>query len=273
MSAVKADAGTTNAVVLAILVAAALTGWWWASFSGPFLWLIDLQRQYFGSYRELPAAIALGIATLSAAGVAAAFLRRLPGSVAGAFVTVVLVLASAVALVKAWQLWEEAAHMPGRDDPLQVVDLDRLGDAPLPTGHVRLIGIPDRPRQVLVHSGGRRGIGDRWDGYVPMTSRRGSDPAVPVRIVATSGGSETDAAQGVPDNPDGVLLADGLDTRTRYELRQQGLTLAERPFVLFWPGEDVSFDHYLEAALLALFVVLCWSLQAYQWVTGRPKPA
>jgi hypothetical protein len=262
-----------NLQILLGMADMALCGWWWANFSGPFRWLVDAQLTLFDRYSELAAGLVLGVALVPALWGAGALLRRTwPYRSARAVDTAVAIIIGAVsvfALAQASLLWQQAVHMPSLSDPLQVVDLDRLGDTALPTGHVRLIGVPDRGRQVLTYSRGRHALGSYWESWIPVEARNRRAPEVPPRIVATHRDADSSAAvRAVPDDPEGLLLADEMDTRAAYEARLEGLDVGEHSLVLF-PDDGVRFEKKTNAVLLAVIVLLSWCAGAYSWLTGR----
>lgn len=261
-----------------VLAAAGLLffGWSWADFSGPFRVFVDLQLRLFGSYSEPAAGAGSAMALAAVVGLSMVLLVRaypsLSGAAADTVVAIVLVVATMAALWQAWQLWQEAVAMPRLSDPVRVVDLgtlDNLGNAALPVGHVRVIGVPDRRRQIFNYSTGRRGKGSYWETWIPLVSRRQDDSNAPVRIVATSRGRDRNAAdRAVADDPAGLLLFDSVDTRTIYEARQDGLDMSERSFALY-ADEEVRSDKFTNAALLTFLVAVCWGFAAYGRIAGR----
>ncbi len=263
-----------NLQILLGMAGLALCGWWWATFSGPFRWLIDAQLGVFDRYSELAAGLALGIALVPVLWGAGVLLRRSwpyrSSRGVDAAVAVIVAAASLFALVQAGHIWQQAAHMPSLSDPLQTVDLDHVGaDTALPTGHVRLLGVPDRGRQVLIKYVGRRALGSYWEAWMPVIARHQSGSNAPWPIVAVHrDADQTQALRGVADDPEGLLLAGEMDTRTAYEARQEGLDVAERALVLF-PDDGVRFDKKTNAIVLAGIVLLCWCAGAYSWFTGR----
>lgn len=262
-----------NIQVLLGLACLLFFGWSWINFSGPFRALIDVQLRLFGSYSEPAAAIASAVVLIAAISLVASLVERacprLSDTAASAVVAILFAAASVAAMWQVWNLWHAAAQMPRLSDPVQVVDLTTIGNANLPLGHVRVVGTPDRGRQVLTYSMGRHGMGSYWEAWVPITARQQTDPKAPVRIVATSRDSErAAAAKAVPDDPEGLLLAGSVDVRTVYEARLGGLDLDEHSFVLF-PDDGVRFDKLTNAVLLGSSVVLFWGLAAYRRITGR----
>lgn len=257
-------------------------GWCWANFSGPFRLGVDLQLRWFGSYSEpaagIAAALAIGAVVWLAAALASWALPGLSSTAADALVALGFVAASIAALLQVWHLWHEATHMPRLGDPVQLVDLGVTGTAALPLGHVRVIGAPDRRRQVLGYSTGRYGMNRRWEAWAPLIAGQPTDPNAPVWLVATARAPDRVAAsRAIHDNPEGLLLFDSVDTRTIYEARQAGLDMNERAFALY-PDERVRFDRFTNAALLGSFVALFWALAGYGRIKERragsaPAPA
>lgn len=271
----EADAGPDPVRNLQVIVGGAgllAYGWSWAGFSGPFRQLVDLQLRVFGSYSEPAACVALALPMIAAIWLAAVLLERarpnLSERVANAVVATAIIAASVVALWQAGHLWRAAAQMPRLSDPMHLVDLDTIGNASPALGHVRVIGTPERARQVLTHSIGRHGMGSYWEAWVPVTARQQNAANAAAPIIATYRDSDrATAANAVPNDPEGMLLVDGLDTRTMYEAQQEGLDLDGHSFVLF-PDETVRFDMFTNSVLLCLSVVLFWGLAAYSRVTG-----
>jgi hypothetical protein len=273
MDDAKADAGPEATRNLAALVAMLVIGaclWWWFDFSGPFRWLIDLELRLFGNWWEPSAAIVLGlggIAVVLSLMVAVKWLLPNPSAVVvNLLVCAILVVLTAAALVEARQLWSDAARLPGLRDPVRSVTLAELDGGAPPLGHVRLLGTPRQDRSVTLSLHDRaRG---HTDTYVPLNVDAGGR----VRVVATrtERGMGGDASR-IPADPEGVLLSDAIDTRTRYQLRREGLPVADRVFVLFWPGSDVSTDGQIEAILLAAPALLFWPFAG--WDAWRRRRA
>lgn len=249
--------------------------WSWFNFSGPFRKLVDLQLGWSGTYSETLTAIALGLVAAVGAGIAVVVLERLlphpPAVAIDVLVALVLLAVTCGMLVEAKQLWREADSLPTVQDPVREVDLGALGDADPPTGHVRLLGTPVRDRTVTMRSHNR--AASRLDVYAPMSDGRPVAAAAPVRLlVSTGGANDTALAHPIPSNPQGVLLAGALDTRTIYELRAAGLPVADHPFVLFWPGRDVDDDARIEALLLGVPALLFWPFALADWWRRRRAP-
>lgn len=262
-----------NLQVLLGIAALLYVAWSWADFSGPFRLFVDVQLRWLGSYSEWAAGIASVVVMAAVVALAVMLLARavpdLSKAAADAAVATVFAAASVVALWQIGHLWHEATHLPRLSDPLQVVDLGNLGHGAPPVGHVRVIGTPDRSRQVLVYVTGRRARNSYWEAWVPLAARQQHDPDAPVRIVATARASDrTAAGVAVPDDPQGLLLFDSVDTRTIYEARQEGLDLPEPAFALY-ADEGVRFDTLVSAALLGSFLALCWGFAAYGWIKER----
>ena len=262
-----------NLQVVLVLAGIGYTAWSWAGFSGPFRWLVDLQLRLVGRYSEPVAGVATAVVVVATLVLALVLVRRaypdLTSRAADALVAAVFVVASAAALWQTWHLWREAAHLPRPSDPVQIVDLDRPRTAAFPTGHVRVIGTPDRQRQVLGYATGRTGLSSYWESWVPLVPKRQGDAMEPVRIVATARGRDRVSAAGaIGDDPQGLLLFDSVDTRTVYQARQEGLDMPEHAFALY-TDERVRSDTFIDAGLLGAFVALFWGLAAWSRITGR----
>ncbi|CAN5458544.1 hypothetical protein BH09PSE6_BH09PSE6_03720 [soil metagenome] len=76
-----------------------------------------------------------------------------------------------------------------------------------------------------------------------------------MRVVATRRGSQNDdVVPGVPDDPEGILSVNDIDTDTIYEMRRRGVTLAPDSYTLDWPGNDdrTSLDTRFASILVVL---------------------
>ncbi|CAN5392604.1 hypothetical protein BH10PSE17_BH10PSE17_09590 [soil metagenome] len=262
------------AIVDVFVAALAALGWWF-TFSGPFRWAIDLQLAHFGDYSESLTALGVGIAIYFPIWFCESVVRRVFSEWVpelslswcfGAVFVVAMFAGTAFGLYQAWDLWEPEHPVPSTRDPLQVVDLDQLGDSPLPTGHVRLIGLVDRSRQAVFHFTGRRGLGGHSESWQPVVARLAYDPHAPVLIVATRHGSfDDEVAPGVPDSPEGMLSVSDIDTSTIYEMKRRGINLAARSYTFNWPGNPhgTSLDTRWVSVLIVLGLLGCWGAGAY----------
>lgn len=253
------QAGTRNLAILPAFVAAAAFFYWWGTFSPPYRWLIDAQVLLTGTYSELIAVPVFAVIMIVAASaVAAVFERSAIGvSYGRAEAVVLLVLAglSVMAALFAWAVWQQYATRPTRNDPVQVVDLDRADLARLRNAHVRLIGRADFAAEVALTRRKRRGTYKEY--YVPVVGRRGGGTSVSV--------VGTDLSRGDP--LDGLLLRGGLGTRTEYQLRRGGMPVMPGAFILTNRERDLELPITL-AIFFLVPVVITWPMILYQWLSG-----
>ncbi|CAN5338692.1 hypothetical protein BH10PSE13_BH10PSE13_19180 [soil metagenome] len=178
-----------------------------------------------------------------------------------ALVGVVLLIAGIGALVR-------AAHRPTLDDPVQQVDLAKLGTAPPPIGHVQLLGIADNARTLAIVREGRRGSSE--DSFTPVVAPGGAGASQPLRFFLS--GHRLDPAGPPPtmsDDPEGLLTADALPGDARSAFERQGVRIADPAYVLDRSGIDARFDDWVTGGLCILGGLGCLAML----MVGRKSPA
>lgn len=267
--------GIATALVSSVLAAA-----WWGDFSGPFRWLVDQELRVFGNYHE--GFTALGLAVLLyfpvwlVETVVKAVMPALPWAAIFEAGTVALVIIGSLGgLYLAWWLWPPAVPPESARAPAHVLDLEWFGQEPLQPGKWRVIGAADRAHLIIIRSLSHRSSGGYSEAYVPLKPRRGVSSDAPARLVAVRREtSSSDVAGGVPDDPEGSLLEQRLDTRTLYAFKRAGVAVEEDAWLLAWPAGriDEAFDRQIESGLIVMFVTLFWFFGLRDWLARRKAP-
>lgn len=253
------QAGRRNLTILPAFSATAFFLYCWGTFSPPYRWLVDAQVAIADTYSELIAVPVFALLTMLVTGAIIGLVERTSAGVsylrAEALVLLVLAGLSALAMLFAWQVWQDYAARPSLGDPAQLVDLDRGDTAELGNAHVRLIGRADFAGEVVLVRRGRRGT--YREQYVPIVGARSG--GAPVPVVAT------DLNRGEP--LEGLLLKGALDTRTEYQLRRRGMAVVSDAFALTRRERDLEWPVTL-AILFLVPVVITWPMILYQWLSG-----
>jgi len=259
--------GTAAAVVATI--------WWWDGFSGPFLWLIDLQVALTGRFYWEPPAVAvlltgLLFAVVLVAGLLDPIVPRFRARTWGRLFVTALVLLSVAAAAQAWRLWTAPAGPTHRFPPVQIVDLDRLDTPRLPVGPVRLIGKADPRALVKLRREPRS-----YYIYQPLSGlhRPAEDLPVPVIVRCFS----RYGFSCVPPTFEGLLYRGADDDRDTYRLRRAGVVTTP-DYYLLSPGLPRS-DTYVEpsgrdrsvATQIGLGLVFFWGVGIFSWIKSPPS--
>ena len=256
-------AGVRNLQAMPLLVALLCFVYWTIGFSGPYRWLIDLQMMIAGMYTEFVAIPLLFIALLGTATAMTKWIGRVAGGIsygrAELLVMLVLVGLTAFAILNAWNVGSRYLKAPGFGDPVVVVDLARVDRAQLRSAHVRVLGRVDTARRTGIWRYGRgRRLRAELETYVPVVASRGALASAPPAIVA-----DFDP----PGEIEGLLLAGGLDTRTRYRLRVAGLPVDADTFLLSQRTKTLEGE-IIGAAIMAGLALLVWAMILHAWLSG-----
>lgn len=249
--------------------------WYWSEFSGPFLWLVDLQVRLTGGYYWEPLAVALLVGVLLCVAALVAdvldpIARRLGTKDWVAMLFVVSIGVSVFALKHAWYLWNAPETGVTRQyPPVRDLDLDTLGTQTLPPSPVRVIGNADPRRRIELHQEPR---GYRVYQPVDGLKRASSEMPVPVFAFCTSryGGDCID------ETLEGMLAPGDTAGRDFYRLRRAGAVTGDRYYLLF-PGLPTRTEYTVagpgdpgEAVAIVFFMALIWFTIVFSWIKVPP---
>jgi hypothetical protein len=256
-------AGTRNLSIMPFFVAFLAFFYWALRFSGPYRWLADLQMLAIGTYSEWVSAPVLAVILLVLAGAVSSWIvktsRGISYGTSEGFVLLTLAALSAFGLMFAWDTAQAYWGMPSADDPVEVIDLDRVDPSELRSGHVRLVGRLDSEREVEIWRSSRRWFDGYTEVYVPVVGLRSAFSAGPVLVV-------TDHAPS-PDGT-GYLIANGLETRIRYEILRAGVPLVREPFLLTGRSRDMELQITVSVLMVAMMLIM-WPMILYKWLSGE----
>lgn len=237
-----------------VALVAAYAIWSAVTYSGPYRWLAEWQVSQAGSYSVawtamIPAIIVAGPAVLYATVVdKRAAATRAPRSIAERDranwrIVAVCALIAFVGLAGAGATIAYIARQPTLSDPVQIVDFAKLGAAPAPLGHVRLVGAGfDATRAIQV--GLTTKTGTKYTLYAPIVPADAAgklDTSAPPRVFLRrwSLDGKLPAPEAVGD-PEGLLVAGGPPGEIAADFARQGVQIGAPAYVLSESAYDAN---------------------------------